>query len=56
MNIKLDLRFKNINKTSCLKERKIIRKDLEEFDAMVYEEGKLYERVLLQVKTMINSN
>ena len=25
------------------------RKDLEEFDAMVYEEGKLYERVLLQV-------
>ena len=27
----------------------LIRKDLEEFDAMVYEEGKLYERVLLQV-------
>ena len=34
---------------------KSFRKDLNEFDAMVYEEGKLYERVLLQVPVYIFS-
>ena len=38
---------------SCI--NKSFRKDLNEFDAMVYEEGKLYERVLLQVLVYIFS-
>ena len=38
---------------SCI--NKSFRKDLNEFDAMVYEEGKLYERVLLQVPLYIFS-
>ena len=42
--------YENISKhLQIFQKHFLIRKDLEEFDAMVYEEGKLYERVLLQV-------